>query len=201
MDANPEQLSQTVDSPAKRAFMRKLAERGWLGMSWPKEYGGQELSGHLRLHPHRGALALRRAAAGQGRRHRRQDDHPPRQREAEARVPAADHARRDRVRDRLQRAERGLRRRQHAAARPRRRAGGWLLNGQKIWTTSAHFADWYWVGARTDPTKKHDGITLFLIPMNHAGLTIRPTGRSATSAPTRCSSTTCSCPTITSSAR
>jgi alkylation response protein AidB-like acyl-CoA dehydrogenase len=51
---------------------------------------------------------------------------------------------------------------------------GWVLSGQKIWTTSAHFADWYWVGARTGP-HKHKGITLFLIPMNHPGLTIRPT--------------------------
>ena len=54
--------------------------------------------------------------------------------------------------------------------------GGWKLNGQKIWTTSAHFADWYWLGARTDPEKpKHDGISLFLIPMNHPGLTIQAT--------------------------
>ena len=45
MDPNPEQLSQTVDSPAKRAFMKKLSARGWLGMSWPKEYGGQERPG------------------------------------------------------------------------------------------------------------------------------------------------------------
>src|SRR6516164_4078782 len=45
MDANPEQISQTVDSPAKRAFLRKLAARGWLGMSWPKQYGGQEKPG------------------------------------------------------------------------------------------------------------------------------------------------------------
>ena len=45
MDENPEQLSQTVDTPPKRAFMKKLAERGWLGMSWPKEYGGREMSG------------------------------------------------------------------------------------------------------------------------------------------------------------
>ncbi len=45
MDENPEQLSQTVDSPAKRAFMAKLAERGWLGMSWPAEYGGGERPG------------------------------------------------------------------------------------------------------------------------------------------------------------
>ncbi|MEZ4292922.1 MAG: acyl-CoA dehydrogenase family protein [Myxococcota bacterium] len=45
MDSNPEHLSQTVETPAKRAFMRKLAEQGWLGMSWPKKYGGQERSG------------------------------------------------------------------------------------------------------------------------------------------------------------
>ena len=45
MDAHPEQLSQTVDTPAKRAFMAKLAGRGWLGMSWPKAYGGQEKPG------------------------------------------------------------------------------------------------------------------------------------------------------------
>jgi alkylation response protein AidB-like acyl-CoA dehydrogenase len=51
--------------------------------------------------------------------------------------------------------------------------GGYLLNGQKTWTTSAHFADWYWVGARTDQTKKHDGISLFLIPMDHEGLEVR----------------------------
>jgi hypothetical protein len=53
--------------------------------------------------------------------------------------------------------------------------GGWVLNGQKIWTTSAHFADWYWVGARTDPGHKHKGITLFLVPMDHEGLEIHPT--------------------------
>ncbi|MFP6625067.1 MAG: acyl-CoA dehydrogenase family protein, partial [Myxococcota bacterium] len=52
--------------------------------------------------------------------------------------------------------------------------GGWKLNGQKMWTTSAHFADWYWLGARTDPDKpKHDGISLFLIPMDHPGLEIQ----------------------------
>ena len=45
MDANPEHLSQTVETPAKRAFMANLAEQGWLGMSWPKEYDGQEKSG------------------------------------------------------------------------------------------------------------------------------------------------------------
>src|SRR3972149_273916 len=45
MDPSPEQLSQVVDTPAKRAFMAKLSARGWLGMSWPKEFGGGEQSG------------------------------------------------------------------------------------------------------------------------------------------------------------
>ena len=52
--------------------------------------------------------------------------------------------------------------------------GGWLLNGQKMWTTSAHFADWYWVGARTDPDKpKHDGLSLFLVNMDNPGLEVQ----------------------------
>ncbi|MDA8368088.1 MAG: acyl-CoA dehydrogenase family protein, partial [Actinomycetota bacterium] len=52
---------------------------------------------------------------------------------------------------------------------------GWMLNGQKTWTTSAHFADWYWVGARTDPeAPKHFGISLFLVPMDHPGITVKP---------------------------
>ncbi len=50
-----------------------------------------------------------------------------------------------------------------------------LLNGQKIFTTSAHFADWYWVGARTDTeVRKHNGISLFLVRMDDPGLTIHP---------------------------
>nr|WP_255558289.1 acyl-CoA dehydrogenase family protein [Zhongshania aquimaris] len=49
----------------------------------------------------------------------------------------------------------------------------WVLNGQKMWTTSAHFADWYWVAARTDTNvAKHKGISVFLVPMNHPGLTV-----------------------------
>jgi alkylation response protein AidB-like acyl-CoA dehydrogenase len=55
----------------------------------------------------------------------------------------------------------------------KRDGDGWRLNGQKMWTTSAHFADWYWVGARTKKEDKHGGITLFLIPMDHPGLEVQ----------------------------
>ena len=50
---------------------------------------------------------------------------------------------------------------------------GWLLNGQKTWTTSAHFAEWYWLGTRTDPDNKHHGITLMLVPLDHPNIEIR----------------------------
>ncbi|HBM57393.1 MAG TPA: acyl-CoA dehydrogenase, partial [Acidimicrobiaceae bacterium] len=37
-----------------------------------------------------------------------------------------------------------------------------------------HFAEWYWVGARTDPdAAKHFGITLFLVPLDHPGITVQ----------------------------
>ena len=49
---------------------------------------------------------------------------------------------------------------------------GWILNGQKTWTTSAHFAEWYWLGVRTDPDNKHRGITLMLVPLDQPGITI-----------------------------
>jgi len=58
---------------------------------------------------------------------------------------------------------------------PHTRGGqtGWLLNGQKTWTTSAHFAEWYWLGTRTDPDNKHHGITLMLVPLDDPNIEIR----------------------------
>ena len=45
MDLHRENLAQLSDTPARRAFMQKLARRGWLGITWPKEYGGQDGNG------------------------------------------------------------------------------------------------------------------------------------------------------------
>ncbi len=175
MDRNPEHLSQTVETPPKRAFMRKLAENGWLGMSWPKQYGGQERSGIYDFvltealsrfgapQPGKGVGIVGKTIIRHGNEELKSYFLPRIIRgeiefaigysEPQSGSDAASmqlKATRDEVR------------------------GGYVLNGHKIWTTSAHFADWYWVGARTGE-HKHKGITLFLVPMNHPGFEIHPT--------------------------
>jgi alkylation response protein AidB-like acyl-CoA dehydrogenase len=52
--------------------------------------------------------------------------------------------------------------------------GGWRLSGQKVWTTTAHFASYGLLLARTDPdVPKHKGLTMFIVPMDSPGVTIR----------------------------
>jgi alkylation response protein AidB-like acyl-CoA dehydrogenase len=52
----------------------------------------------------------------------------------------------------------------------------YVVNGQKIWTTLAHYADWIFCLVRTDPTveKRQEGISFLLIDMKTPGITVRP---------------------------
>jgi alkylation response protein AidB-like acyl-CoA dehydrogenase len=52
--------------------------------------------------------------------------------------------------------------------------GSWILNGQKVWTTNAQFAAYGLLLARTDPEQhKHKGLTMFIVPMDAKGVTVR----------------------------
>ncbi|MGE5157026.1 MAG: acyl-CoA dehydrogenase family protein, partial [Gemmatimonas sp.] len=173
MDVTRENMAQIVDTPARRAFVTKIAERGWLGMTWPKEYGGREQEGiyeyllNERL-ARRGAPQIGKGVGIVGKTIMRHGNEKLK-REFLPKI----------LRNEIQFAigysepEAGS----DAAAmalRAVREGDGWRLNGQKVFTTSAHFADWYWVGARTDPeAPKHRGITLFLLRMDHPGLTVQ----------------------------
>ena len=58
----------------------------------------------------------------------------------------------------------------------RRDGDEWVINGQKIWTSNAHFAQYIWLAARTDPDpgKRHKGLSVFLVPTNSAGFACTP---------------------------
>jgi hypothetical protein len=173
MDPTKENFAQLVDTPARRAFMKKLAAKGWLGMTWPKQYGGREMKGVYEYILNE-ALARRHAPQiGKGVgiigktliRHgseKLKKEFLPQIIDAEIEF-AVGYSEPQAGSDAA-----------NMQLKAEKVDGGWKLNGQKIWTTSAHFADWYWVGARTDPDKpKHDGISLFLIPMRQQGLEIQ----------------------------
>jgi len=173
MDPTRENMAQLVDTPARRAFMKKIAARGWLGMTWPKEYGGGERSGVYEYLlneclARRGAPQIGKGVGIVGKtiiRHgseKMKREFLPKILRAEIEFAigySEPQAGSDAANMQL---------------RATRDGTGWRLNGQKIFTTSAHFADWYWVAARTDPAKaKHDGITLFLTPMRQPGVTVQ----------------------------
>lgn len=58
--------------------------------------------------------------------------------------------------------------------RAERDGDGWVISGAKTWSTSAFAADYGLLLARTDPTvPKHDGLTMFLVPIDAPGITLR----------------------------
>jgi alkylation response protein AidB-like acyl-CoA dehydrogenase len=175
-DLTRENMAQIVDTPKRRAFMASLGERGWLGMTWPKEYGGSEGEGvyeyllNERLAARggpqigKGVGIIGKTLIAHGNDFLKEKFLPMILRnEVEFAVGYSEpNAGSDAASMRLK-AERA----------ERDGVTGWVLNGQKTWTTSAHFAEWYWLGTRTDPDDKHRGITLMLVPLDQPGVEIR----------------------------
>ncbi len=173
-DVTRENMAQIVDTPSRRAFMRKVGERGWLGITWPAEHGGSEGDGIYEYLlneslARRGGPQIGKGVGIIGKtiiRHgseRLKREFLPKILCNEVEF-AVGYSEPDAGSDAASMQLKAV-----------RDGDGWRLNGQKTWTTSAHFADWYWVGARTDPeAPKHHGITLFLVPMDDPGITVKP---------------------------
>ena len=174
-DPSREGMAQLVDTPERREFMRAMSERGWIGMSWPKEYGGEDAPGIYEYLLNEELAAVGAPFIGKGVgivgktiiRHgneRLKKEFLPKILNAEIEF-AIGYSEPDAGSD--------LASLKLRATRDEAR-GGWVLNGQKRFTTSAHFADWYWVLGRTDPdAPKHKGISLFLVPMDAEGIMIQ----------------------------
>jgi alkylation response protein AidB-like acyl-CoA dehydrogenase len=172
-DVTRENMAQIVDTPLRRKFMAKLGEKGWLGITWPVEYGGKDGDGVYEYLLNE-ALAARggpQIGKGVGIIGKTIISHGSEAMKAEFLPKIL----KNEVEFAVGYSEPNAG--SDAAAMQLKATkvdGGWNLNGQKTWTTSAHFADWYWVGARTDQdAPKHNGISVFLVPMNHPNITVK----------------------------
>jgi alkylation response protein AidB-like acyl-CoA dehydrogenase len=158
-----------------RAFTRKLAERKWLAMAWPVEYGGLAAD-HMTQMIYNEEMAYHRAPGGGGMgvawvgpaimlygTEEQKAKYLPRITSGEdvwCTLYSEPGAGSD-----------------LASLQTRAVADGdeFVVNGQKIWTSGAHRSNWGWLAARTDPdAPKHKGISTFVVPMNTPGITIRP---------------------------
>ena len=162
-----------VGNRATRVWHRQLYEGGWLGLSWPVEYGGKALSpvyeailneevgragkAHVPAYGHLGRAILEFGTEEQKRRYL-----PPLLSgetqwcqgfsEPEAGSDLA-----------------SLR------TRAERRGDVYVVNGQKVWTSRAQWADWCLLLCRTDPDlPKHQGLSALVFEMDRPGITVRP---------------------------
>jgi alkylation response protein AidB-like acyl-CoA dehydrogenase len=174
-DVTRENMAQIVDTPKRRAFMKEVGHQGWLGITWPEEYGGSDGEGVYEYILNealaakggpqigKGVGIIGKTLIAHGSDFLKEKFLPMiLENDVEFAVGYSEpNAGSDAASMRLK-----------AERHERDGVSGWLLNGQKTWTTSAHFAEWYWCGARTDPDNKHMGITLMMIPMDDPGITI-----------------------------
>ncbi len=158
-------------------FARRLGERGWLTVSWPKEYGGLGLSviHYLIFREEMAYHEIPGVTVGVGG----TDWAGP------TLLKVGTEAQKKRYLTKISRGEEwwctgysepgaGS---DLASLKTRAVRGGdeYVVNGQKIWTSGGHRADMCWLAARTDQdAPKHKGISVFIVDMKSPGVTVRP---------------------------
>jgi alkylation response protein AidB-like acyl-CoA dehydrogenase len=163
-----------MTTPERREFVRKMAEKGWIALSWPKEYGGAGMDPMYAF-----ILNEELAYAGAPR---------PGTSAGTIGMTLLHHGSEELKAELLPRILRGEI--EWAIGYTEPEAGSdlaslqlrcvrdgdfYIVNGQKRFTTAAHFADYIWLAGRTDfNAPKHRGISLFVAPMNSPGITVRP---------------------------
>lgn len=179
-EAWPEELQREAHTnsaeqyPKVVEFRRKLGERGWIGLSWPKEYGGQgrsvleeyvfqeEISYYNAPYPKVAAGMVAPTLMRFGSEEQRRRFLP---RIASGEIDfCLGYSEPDAGSD-------------LASLQIRAEEDGdvYVINGVKRWTSGAHRSEYCWLAARTDPeAPKHKGISLFIVDMKTPGITVRP---------------------------
>ena len=158
--------------PHVRELFKKIGAKGWIGISWPKKYGGQEGSrlNQYIVEEEFGRVGLQVGGGGSG---------------APTILAAGTEEQKNYYLPGLLKGEiilaEGFTEPSGGAdlaslqCRAVRDGDFYVINGQKMYTSSAHFATHVYLMVRTDPdVRKHRGISILLIPMDTPGITVRP---------------------------
>ncbi len=170
-----EDLESAENQPWVRGVHKKLAQKGWLVLPWPKEYGGQdapiidqlifnEALGYYNVPSPDifgvGMIGPTLLAVGT---EEQKKEHLPKIARAEVywcQGWSEPNAGSDLA---------------ALTTRAVRDGDDYIINGQKIWNSGAHHADWTFMLARTDPeARRSRGISFFLVDMKTPGITVRP---------------------------
>jgi alkylation response protein AidB-like acyl-CoA dehydrogenase len=164
------------DEPALRAWSRRLHEAGYAGLTWPAEYGGGgksfthqaiflEEMARAEAPPHVGVIGLGMAgptiiAHGSETQKARHLEPILSAEEIWCQGFSEPGAGSDLA---------GVR------TSARRDDGHFVVDGQKVWSSFAHIADWCLLLARSDPgSQRHDGLTYLIVDMHAPGVEVRP---------------------------
>ena len=169
------ELGVEVQGQFAKDFNKKLAERGWLAIAWPKQYGGMEASVMQQV-VYNEEMAYAGAPVGfnmgvawvgpslmlYGTEEQKNEFIP--------KITNLEHTWCTLYSEPAAGSDLAA-----VETKAVRDGDDWVINGQKIWTTGAHRSNWGWLAARTDPdAPKHKGISMFLVPMDAPGISIRP---------------------------
>ncbi len=160
-----------------REFSRKVGARGWIGMTWPKKYGGHERSALERYV----VLEERLAAGAPVSAHWIAD-----RQSGPLLLRFGTEEQRERFLPRIARGELafaiGMSEPDSGSdlasirTRAEKVTGGYKVNGTKVWTSNAHLSEYMIALFRTQvvPDKKHEGLSQFLVDTRSPGIGIRP---------------------------
>lgn len=158
-------------------FTRKLARRGWIGMTWPKRYGGGERSYLERFVVTEEMLAAAAPCAAHWFGDRQTGP---------SLLKHGNEAQKQRFLPAIASGEcyfaLGMSEPNSGSdlasvkTRAERVAGGWRVTGQKVWTSWAHKAHAFFVLCRTsaDSGNRHEGLSQLIVELNAPGVTVRP---------------------------
>lgn len=161
--------------PQMRAFRAKVGERGWRGLTWPKEYGGlgkTAIEQHIYMcefdyagvaDPDLTVTSIAPMIMRYGTEENKRDF-----------LPGIARGEIDNVIVGYSEPDAGT---DLASLRTRAEPDGdeWVINGSKIWNSLAHYGTHQWLCVRTDPNApKHQGISVIMVPMSAKGIEVHP---------------------------